>query len=76
MAYTGPKKFKKKVGNKTVRYGHERLFHLPGTKKGDSYCSRSAGQMKKHPKAAKTRTVHCALVAKSGSVPARKSRRT
>ncbi len=24
-----------------------------GTKKGDSYCARSAGQMKKHPKAAK-----------------------
>jgi len=23
-----------------------------GTKKGDSYCARSAGQMKKHPKAA------------------------
>ena len=25
----------------------------PGTSKGDSYCARSAGQMKKHPKAAK-----------------------
>ena len=25
----------------------------PGTKKGDSYCARSAGQMKKNPKAAK-----------------------
>jgi hypothetical protein len=25
----------------------------PGTSKGNSYCSRSAGQMKKHPKAAK-----------------------
>ena len=25
----------------------------PGSKKGDSYCSRSAGQMKRHPKAAK-----------------------
>ena len=25
----------------------------PGTKKGDSYCARSMGQMKKHPKAAK-----------------------
>ena len=24
----------------------------PGTKKGDAYCARSAGQMKKHPKAA------------------------
>lgn len=25
----------------------------PGTKKGDSYCARSLGQMKKHPEAAK-----------------------
>lgn len=25
----------------------------PGTKKGDAYCARSAGQMKKHPEAAK-----------------------
>ena len=25
----------------------------PGSKKGDSYCARSAGQMKKHSKAAK-----------------------
>ena len=25
----------------------------PGSKKGDSYCARSAGQMKKHPSAAK-----------------------
>ena len=25
----------------------------PGTSKGDAYCARSMGQMKKHPKAAK-----------------------
>ena len=25
----------------------------PGTSKGDSYCARSSGQMKEHPKAAK-----------------------
>lgn len=25
----------------------------PGTKKGDAYCTRSQGQMKQHPKAAK-----------------------
>ena len=35
---------KAKDGGKRIR---------PGTKKGDSYCARSAGQMKKHPKAAK-----------------------
>ena len=26
----------------------------PGTSKGDAYCARSAGQMRKHPKAAKS----------------------
>lgn len=35
---------KAKDGGKRIR---------PGTSKGDSYCARSAGQMKKHPKAAK-----------------------
>ena len=35
---------KAKDGGKRIR---------PGTSKGDSYCARSAGQMKKFPKAAK-----------------------
>jgi len=38
---------------KTVKYGQKGAKVKPGTKKGDAYCSRSAGQMKKHPKAAK-----------------------
>ena len=53
MPYTGPKKFKKtvktKTGTKTVRYGAKGYSISPGTKKGDSYCARSAGQMKKNP---------------------------
>jgi len=53
------KKFSKKVTNpktgreKTVRYGQKGATIKPGTAKGDSYCARSAGQMKKHPEAAK-----------------------
>ena len=35
------------------RYGAKGYSISPGTKKGDSYCARSAGQMKKNPKAAK-----------------------
>ena len=46
----------------------------PGTKKGDSYCARSAGQMKKHPKAAKNQIHHCDYHVRSGSA-GKKSRR-
>ena len=57
MVYRGPKKFSKKVktktGTKTVRYGAKGYKVKSGTKAGDSYCKRSEGQMKKHPKAAK-----------------------
>jgi hypothetical protein len=53
------KKYKKVVTNpktgrkKTVRYGAKGYTIAPGTDRGDSYCARSAGQMKKHPEAAK-----------------------
>ena len=53
------KKFTKKVKNpdtgktNTVRYGQKGSSIKPGTAKGDSYCARSAGQMKDHPAAAK-----------------------
>jgi hypothetical protein len=46
---TNPKTGRKK----TVRYGQKGASVEPGTAKGDSYCARSAGQMKKHKKAAK-----------------------
>ena len=68
MPYTGDKKFKKvvktKTGKKTVRYGAKGYKVSAGTKKGDSYCARSAGQMKKHPKAL------CVYLAKSGNAAA------
>ena len=55
----GDKKFSKTVKSpktgkkKTVRYGAKGYSIASGTSKGDSYCARSYGQMKKHPKAAK-----------------------
>ena len=51
MASTG-KKYSKTVKNpktgrkKTVRYGAQGYTIAPGTSRGDSYCARSAGQMK------------------------------
>lgn len=53
------KKYSKKVKNpetgreKTVKYGAKGYTIAPGTSRGDSYCARSAGQMKDHPAAAK-----------------------
>jgi hypothetical protein len=53
----GPAKGKAKVkvtaSGKKVSYGQKGAKVKPNTKKGDSYCARSAGQMKSHPKAAK-----------------------
>lgn len=52
-------KYTKKVLNKktgrtrTIKYGHKDYTIAPGTKRGDSYCARSYGQMKDHPQAAK-----------------------
>jgi len=43
----------KKVDGKKVSYGQAGKTPKPGTKKGNSYCSRSDAQMKKYPKAAK-----------------------
>jgi hypothetical protein len=54
---SGPSKGKAKVkrtaSGKKVSYGQKGAKVKPGTKKGDSYCARSAGQMKSHGKAAK-----------------------
>ena len=37
------KKFKTKVGGKTVKFGAKGYSIAPGTAKGDAYCARSAG---------------------------------
>lgn len=53
------KKYQKVITNpktgrkKTIRYGAKGYTIAPGTPKGDRYCTRSYGQMKKHPEAAK-----------------------
>lgn len=59
MAPAAGKKFSKTIRNKktgrkkTVSYGAKGYTISPGTSKGDSYCARSNGQMKKFPKSAK-----------------------
>tara|TARA_R100000988_G_scaffold61421_2_gene30730 strand:+ start:218 stop:478 length:261 start_codon:yes stop_codon:yes gene_type:complete len=47
-----------------------------GTSKGDSYCARSAGQMKKNPKAAKNPNSPLRLSRKRWRCAGKKSRRT
>jgi len=55
----GKAKVKVTASGKKVSYGQAGKAKgggsrvKPGTKKGDAYCARSAGQMKDHPKAAK-----------------------
>ena len=49
----GKARVKRTASGKKVSYGQKGASVKPGTSKGDSYCARSAGQMKKHGKAAK-----------------------
>ena len=55
----GKAKVKRTADGKKVSYGQAGKAKdggprvRPGTSKGDAYCARSAGQMKKHSKAAK-----------------------
>ena len=58
---------KAKDGGKRIR---------PGTGKGDSYCARSAGQMKKHPKAAANPNSPLRLSRKKWKCAGTKSKRT
>ena len=77
----GDKKFSKTVKNpktgkkKTVRYGAKGYSIAPGTSKGDSYCARSYGQMKKHPKAAKNPNSPLRLSRAKWKCSGKKSRR-
>jgi len=47
----------------------------PGTSKGDAYCARSAGQMKKHPGAAKNPNSPLRLSRKKWKCSGKKSRK-
>lgn len=49
----GKAKVKVTSTGKKVSYGQKGASVKPGTSKGDSYCARSAGQMRDFPKAAK-----------------------
>lgn len=76
------KKYSKKVKNpktgrtKTVRYGAKGYTIAPGTSRGDSYCSRSYGQMKKHPAAARDPNSPLRLSRKKWKCSGKKSRRS
>ena len=77
----GDKKYSKTVKDpktgrkKTVRYGAKGYSIAPGTSKGDSYCARSYGQMKKHPKAAKNPNSPLRLSRAKWKCSGKKSRR-
>ena len=77
----GKAKVKITASGKKVSYGQagkakgggDRI--RPSTKKGDSYCARSAGQMKRHPKAAKDPNSPLRLSRKKWKCSGTKSRR-
>ena len=47
------KKWKTLCKRKIVKHGAKGMRIYPGTKRGDRYCQRSYGQIKKYPKSAK-----------------------
>lgn len=86
MARAKPAKGKAKVKitatGKRVSYGQAGKAKgggprvRPGTSKGDSYCARSAGQMKKNKKAARNPNSPLRLSRKRWKCAGKKSRRT
>jgi len=86
MARSTPAKGKAKVKitatGKKVSYGQAGKAKgggprvRAGTSKGDSYCARSAGQMKKNPKAAKNPNSPLRLSRKRWKCAGKKSRRS
>jgi hypothetical protein len=60
---------------KKVSYGQKGASVKPSTKKGDSYCARSAGQMRDFPKAAKDPNSPLRLSRKRWKCSGTKSRR-
>lgn len=82
---SGPAKGKAKVhrtsSGRKVSYGQSGRARdggprvRPGTSKGDSYCARSYGQMKSHPKAARNPNSPLRLSRKRWKCSGKKSRR-
>lgn len=77
---SGPSKGKARVkrtaSGKKVSYGQKGASVKPGTSKGDSYCARSAGQMRDHPSAAKNPNSPLRLSRKRWKCSGSKSRRS
>ena len=61
----GKAKAKRTASGKKVSYGKKGAKVKPGTKKGNSYCARSAGQMKNHQK---IQTHRCGYPVSGGNV--------
>ncbi len=71
----GKAKVKTTASGKKVSYGQKGAKVKPGTKKGDAYCARSAGQMRSHPSAASNPNSPLRLSRKRWSCSGSKSRK-
>lgn len=77
----GKARVKRLASGKNVSYGQAGKAKdggprvRPGTKKGNSYCARSNGQMKKHPKAAANPNSPLRLSRKAWKCSGKKSRK-
>jgi len=71
----GKARVKVTAGGRKVSYGQKGANVKPGTSKGDSYCVRSAGQMRDHPSAAKDPNSPLRLSRKRWKCSGSKSRR-
>jgi hypothetical protein len=72
----GKARVKRTSGGRRVSYGQKGAKVKPGTKKGDSYCARSAGQMRSHPRAARNPNSPLRLSRKRWKCSGSKSRRS
>jgi len=72
----GKARVKRTSGGRKVSYGQKGAKVKPGTKKGDSYCARSAGQMRSHPRAARNPNSPLRLSRKRWKCSGSKSRRS
>ena len=72
----GKAKVKTTASGKKVSYGQKGAKVKPGTKKGDAYCARSAGQMRSHPSAARNPNSPLRLSRKRWDCSGTKSRKT
>lgn len=72
----GKARVKVTASGKRVSFGQKGAKVRPGTSKGDRYCARSAGQMKRSPKAAKNPNSPLRLSRKRWKCSGKKSRRS